>query len=132
MMKAIVRRSSVLLLLVALAACSKGPLQVSSVQLGRSINPDGSVNAHTAGFKPSDTIYLSVITDGQGSGTIGVKWSYGSRQLSEESKTVSYNDHAATSFKIQSGDGFFPGQYRADVLIDGKAFATREFRVDTD
>jgi hypothetical protein len=129
-MKAAALRWCALFALVALVGCSKGPLKVSSVQLGKSINPDGSVNAHTAGFKPGDTVYTSVITDGQGSGTIGVKWSYGATKLSEETKSVSYNDHAATSFKIQSGDGFYAGQYKVEVLVDGKTIDTREFRVD--
>jgi hypothetical protein len=130
-MKAATLRWCALVALLALIACSKGPLKVSSVQLGRSVNPDGSVNAHTTGFKPNDTIYASVITDGQGSGTIGVKWSYGSTPLSEETKKVSYDDHAATSFKIQSGDGFYAGQYKVEVLVDGKTIDTREFRVES-
>jgi hypothetical protein len=129
-MKAALLRCSALLLLIALAACSKGPLNVSSVQLGKSVNPDGSVNAHTTGFKPNDTVYAAVITEGQGSGTIAVKWLYGSQTLNEESRKVSYNDHAATSFKLQSGNGFFPGPYKVEVLVDGKTIDTREFRVD--
>ncbi len=129
-MNAAIRRCSVLLVLLTIAACSKGPLDVSSVQLGRSVNPDGSVNAHTTGFKPSDTVYASVITEGQGSGTVAVKWMYGSQQLSEESKQVSYNGHAATSFRLQSGNGFFPGNYQVEVLVDGKTIDTRDFRVD--
>jgi hypothetical protein len=130
LMKDVMLRCCALFLLVALAACSRGPLNVTSVQLGRSVNPDGSVNAHTTGFKPNDTVYLAVITEGLGSGTVGVKWSYGAQQLSEESKSVSYNDHAATSFKLQSGNGFFPGAYKVDVLVDGKTIDTRDFRVD--
>ena len=129
-MKSTLLRCCALFLLVALVACSKGPLNVASVQLGRSVNPDGSVNAHTTGFKPNDTVYLAVITEGLGSGTIGVKWIYGAQTLSEESKSVSYNDHAATSFKLQSGNGFFPGSYKAEVQVDGKTIDTRDFRVD--
>ncbi len=113
------------------AACGpSGPLRVTTIQTGRSLNSDKSVGNHTTRFKPDDTMFVSVLTDGPGSGTIGVRWRFVGRLVSEESKEVSYRDHAATEFHIQNSSGFPEGDYSVEVLVDGKPFATRTLRVE--
>ena len=49
-----------------------GPLRVTTIQTGKSLNSDKSVGNHTTRFKPDDTMFASVLTDGPGAGTIGV------------------------------------------------------------
>ena len=116
---------------LVLAACRpSGPLRVTTIQTGRSLNSDKSVGNHTTRFKPDDTMFASVLTDGPGSGTIGVRWRFAGRLVSEETKTVSYRDHAATEFHIQNSSGFPPGEYSVEILVDGQSFATRTLRVE--
>lgn len=128
------RGSTVALLIVGLAGlvgCSSDePLRVSTIQLGRSLNPDNTVGTHTTRFKPDDTIYASVHTDGPGSGTIAARWLYAGRVVSEPQKPVSYRGPAATEFHIQNSGGFPPGDYKVEILLDGASVGTREFRVD--
>jgi hypothetical protein len=113
------------------AACRpSGPLRVTTIQTGRSLNSDKSVGNHTTRFKPDDTMFASVLTDGPGSGTIGVRWRYSGRLVSEETREVSYRDHAATEFHIQNSSGFPPGEYSVEILVDGTPFATRALRVE--
>ncbi len=113
------------------AACRpSGPLRVTTIQTGKSLNSDKSVGNHTTRFKPDDTMFASVLTDGPGSGTIGVRWRYAGRLVSEETRDVSYRDHAATEFHIQNSSGFPPGDYTVEILVDGQSFATRSLRVD--
>jgi hypothetical protein len=107
-----------------------GPLRVTTIQTGRTLNSDNSVGDHTTRFKPDDTMYASVLTDGPGSGTIGVRWRYVGRLVSEETRQVSYRDHAATEFHIQNSGGFPAGDYAVEIIVDGKAFATRTLRVE--
>ena len=117
--------------LVVVACRPSGPLRVTTIQTGRSLNSDKSVGNHTTRFKPDDTMFVSVLTDGPGSGTIGVRWRYvGTASVSEETKEVSYRDHAATEFHIQNSSGFPDGEYAVEVLVDGKSFATRTLRVE--
>jgi len=56
-----------LILVVAASACaacrSGGPIRIAAVQLGRSLNSDNSVGNHTTQFKPTDTLYVAVLTD---------------------------------------------------------------------
>ncbi len=114
-----------------LAACGpSGPLHVTTIQTGKSLNSDKSVGNHTTRFKPDDTMFASVLTDGPGSGTIGVRWRFAGRLVSEETRTVSYRDHAATEFHIQNSSGFPPGDYSVEILVDGQSFATRTLRVE--
>jgi hypothetical protein len=122
------------ILLVAccsLAACrSNDPLRVNTIQLGRALNPDNTISGHTTRFKPADTIYVSVLTDAPGSGTVTARWTFAGRVVSEPQKQVSYRGPAATEFHIQNSGGFPPGEYRVEILLDGTSIGTREFRVE--
>ena len=118
-------------LLAAAVACRPSdPLKLETIQLGRSINPDGSVGLHTTTFKPTDTIYVSVLTTAAGAGTIGVKWIYASRVVGEPKKNVSYREPRATEFHLANSGGFPPGDYSVEAFIDGVSVGKRAFRVD--
>jgi hypothetical protein len=104
-------------------------LDVTTIQVGRSLNSDDSVAALTTTFNPDDTMYVSVITGGPGAGTLTVRWRWGGRLVSEESKEVAYREQAATEFHIQNSSGFPPGDYSVEVLLDGEVAGTRAFRV---
>ena len=120
-----------LALLVALAsACGPDePLNVAAIQTGKSLNSDGSIAGISTTFSPRDTMYVSVLTDARGSGTITVRWSLRGRVINEASREVSYNDQAATDFRFQAADGFPPGDYQIEVLLDGTSVGTRTVRV---
>jgi hypothetical protein len=115
---------------LAAAACADAPLEIQTIQVGRSINPDRSVATPTTAFKPHDTIYVSILTTDTGSSTIGVRWVYGTKVIDEPSKKVSYQGASATEFHIQSAGGFPRGDYTVEVLIDGKPAGKRTFKVD--
>jgi hypothetical protein len=117
------------LALVASMACSNGPLQLSNIQVGRSLNQDRSVASITTLFKPSETVYVAVQTSA-GKGTISVKWKYGTQVIDEPSKPVSYDGPASTEFHLQNSGGFPPGDYSVDIFIDGVQVGTRTFKVD--
>jgi hypothetical protein len=114
---------------MAVSACSREPLKVTNIQVGKSLNSDHSVGTHTTQFQPSDTIYVAVLTGATGSGKITVRWTYAGRSVSEETKDVSYRGEAATEFHIQNSGGFPAGDYKAEVLLDGQSVGTRDFRV---
>lgn len=120
---------------LALFAAACGPteaLRVETIQLGRSLNPDHSVANHTTQFKPFDTMYVSILTPERGRGTIGVRWTYAGRIVSEPSREVVYRGPAATEFHIQNSSGFPPGNYAVEVFLDGQSVGKRDYRVDKD
>ncbi|MDH4062802.1 MAG: hypothetical protein OEW19_00270 [Acidobacteriota bacterium] len=114
-----------------LAGCRpSAPLQVSTIQLGRALSSDNRIGSHTTVFRPDDTIFVSVLTDATGSGTIGVRWMYGDRLISEPSREVSYKGAAATEFHIQNSGGFPPGRYSVEAFLDGRSVGRRTFTVE--
>jgi hypothetical protein len=108
------------------------PLQVTTIQLGRSINPDKTVASHTTRFKPTDTIYAAVLTEGTGSAKIKVRWRYRGTLVSEPEQDVTYQGAAATEFHLQNSGGFPPGDYTVEFFLDGRAIGTRPFKIDED
>ncbi len=122
-----VRAALGVLAIVSTIACS-GPLQLTNIQIGRSLNQDGSVASITTLFKPSETVYVAVQT-GAGKGVIGVKWKFGDKVVGEPTKPVDYNGPKSTEFHLQNSGGFPPGDYSVDVFIDGVQVGTRAFKV---
>ena len=121
----------VLVLAVIAAACQpRGPLKVATIQTGKSLNSDNSVGGHTTRFRGQDTIYVAVLTEGPGAGTLTARWTYVGRLVSEDSRKVSYADSAATEFHIKNSSGFPPGDYAVEILLDGKSIETRNLRVE--
>ena len=125
-------RSIVLCAVLAIAAagCRSEPLQVANIQIGKSLNSDKSVSAHTTRFHPEDTIYASVITEKSGSSTIGVRWLYSGKVISETKREVSYKGQAATEFHLQYAGKLPQGDYKVQILVDGTAAGEREFKVE--
>jgi hypothetical protein len=123
---------AVMAMLLAAGCGSNQPLQVTTIQLGRSINPDKTVASHTTRFKPTDTIYATVLTDGSGSGKIKVRWLYRGTLLSEPEQDVTYQGPAATEFHLQNSSGFPPGDYTVEFFLDGRSIGNRPFRIDAD
>src|SRR5262249_10916725 len=121
----------VALLAAATSACgSEQPLQVTTIQLGRSINPDKTVASNTTRFQHTDTIYAAVLTDGSGSGKIKVRWRYRGTLISEPEQEVKYQGPAATEFHLQNSAGFPPGDYTVEFFLNDKSIGTRPFKIE--
>ena len=123
-----IRTTLALVAVILSTACSAGPLALANIQVGRSLNQDGSVASITTLFKPNEKIYVAVQT-GAGKGTISVKWKFGTQVIDEPSKQVDYNGPASTEFQLTNSGGFPPGDYSVDVFIDGVQVGTRAFKV---
>ena len=118
-----------LALSIAVAVACSGPLQLTNIQIGRSLNQDGSIASITTLFKPSETVYVSVQT-GAGKGVIGVKWKFEKKVVAEATKPVDANGPKSTEFHLQNSRGFPPGDYSVEVLMDGAQVGTRNFKVE--
>lgn len=116
--------------IIAIGCRPSEPLKIDTLQLGRSLNPDNSVGAHTTRFKPDDTVYVSILSVEPGSGTITVRWLLNGQVVSEAKRDVSYTREAATEFHLQNSGGFPEGSYRVEILINGQRAGSRDFRVE--
>ena len=119
------------LVTVMVVACRPGgPLQLETIQTGKSLNSDNSVGTLTTRFKPDDTMFVAILTKGAGAGKLGAKWTYAGRLVSEDTREVSYRDNAATEFHIKNSGGFPAGDYAVEVFIDGKSVGVRALKVE--
>ena len=123
--------ATILLAVTLVGACGPSePLRIATLQLGKSLNPDNSVGTHTTRFKPDDTVYVSLLSDDPGYGTVTVRWLLNGQVVSEAKRDVSYTRAAATEFHLQNSGGFPHGSYRVEILINGQPAGNREFRVE--
>ncbi len=116
-------------MLAFLAGCAGEPLRIVAIQLGRSLNADGTVAAHTTTFGPDDTIYISIATAGTQDGTIAVRWKYRSTIVGERTKQVSPRESSIVEFHLQNPVEFPQGEYSAEVSLNGQSVETRRFIV---
>jgi hypothetical protein len=121
-----------LISLASIAGCGGSePLRISKIQIGRSLNPDRTVADHTALFKPTDTVYVAVLTADRGAGKISVRWRYAGRIVDEPEKEVSYWTPAATEFHLQNPIAFPEGDYEVEIFVNDQPVGKRAFRVDS-
>jgi len=119
---------------VAGAATTPAPgeaVRVTDVTLGNSLRPDNTVQNATDTFSPKDTIFAAVRTEGAGTATLEVKWTYKEAQVVKtDSRTINPTGAAVTEFSIQKPEGWPAGDYKVDVLISGTtATVSKAFKV---
>ncbi len=108
------------------------PLRVSEVNLGRSIGADRRVTNETDDFRPSDTVYASVATEGTGSGaTLTARWRFQDGQIVDEtSQPISPTGPAFTEFHISMPTGLPVGNYTVEIVLNGQTVETESFKVE--
>jgi hypothetical protein len=106
-------------------------ITIANIDLGNAIGADNRVTTPASTFKPADTIYAAVATNGSApSTTIVARWTYQDGQVvNESSQTIAPTGPAVTTFNIAKPDGWPVGKYKVEVLIDGTSVGQREFDV---
>ena len=128
------------LLMVTVACRGKGAdttgtsgaaVKVTNVTLGRALGGDKAITDQTDNFRPNDTIYASIATDGSAaSSTLRARWTYEDGQLVDEStRTIAPNNRERTEFHISKPDGWPTGKYQVEVFLDDKSVETKKFEV---
>ena len=104
---------------------------VRSIELGSAIGHDNRVTAPATTFKPSDTIYAAVASDGSAASvSVGARWTFQDGQMvNEASQAIAPTGPAVTTFNISKPDGFPVGRYKVEVLVDGQPAGQSEFEV---
>jgi hypothetical protein len=108
-------------------------IRVTEVDLGRSVSTDGRINDNmeTDEFRPADTIYASVATDGTASGSaLSARWTFEDGQVVDESsQNISPTGPAITEFHISKPNGFPKGKYKVEIKLNGQTVETKDFEV---
>lgn len=109
-------------------------VEVTEVALGRAIGADKTVTEPTTTFRPTDTIYASVRTEGTAvSSTIGARWTFEDGQVVDESsQTIAPTGPEVTEFHISNPGGWPVGSYEVAISLDGQAVETQSFTVEAE
>jgi hypothetical protein len=108
-------------------------VRVTQVELGNAIGTDKRVTAATTEFRPSDTIYATVVTEGTApNATLVARWTFEDGQTVEEStQTITPSGTAVSEFHVSKPTGWPVGKYRVEILVNGVSAETKEFEVKT-
>lgn len=113
------------------AAPQAQAFNVTRVDLGNAIGGDKKVTAPTTSFKPTDTIYASVSSEGAAANVaLSARWTFEDGQLvNEATQNIAPTGPAVTEFHISKPDGWPPGKYKLEVAANGKPAGGAEFTV---
>ncbi|HUS19663.1 MAG TPA: hypothetical protein VMZ25_08425 [Terriglobales bacterium] len=104
---------------------------VDDLELGRSVDANKKVTDGVDDFNPTDTIYLSVKTDGAAANSeVKVRWTYQNGQLVKEDKrNIPAGGDAWTEFHISKPGGFPKGDYKVIAYVNGAEKGSKTFEV---
>jgi hypothetical protein len=113
------------------APASETAVRVTDVDLGRSLGADKRVTDKTDSFKPNETVYVSVTTEGSApTATLKARWTYeGGQLVQESSQTIAPTGAAVTEFHVAKPDGWPKGSYKVEVFLNGNSVETESFKV---
>jgi hypothetical protein len=106
-------------------------VSVADITLGSALNADKTVTTAATTFKPTDTIYAAVKTDGTSTGaTLAAKWTFEDGQtVHQESVSIAPTGPAVTEFHINKPDGWPAGKYKVEISLNGNPAGSRDFEV---
>jgi hypothetical protein len=142
----IVAAMSCLALALSVAACSSrqaeepttsaaestpADVQVTQIELGRDLDANNRVTVATDQFKPSDVIYVTVMTSGSAPGaTLKTVWTTEDGQVVDESQQIlASTGDTVTEFHVSKPEGLPTGKYIVQVSLNGNPIQTKEFMV---
>lgn len=113
------------------AAPQAAVFHVTRVDLGNAIGADKKVTAPSVSFKPSDTIYASIASEGASANvSLSARWTFEDGQLvSEATQSIAPSGPAVTEFHISKADGWPAGKYKLEVSANGKPAGAAQFTV---
>ena len=105
-------------------------LRVSGVETGKGVNVDKTIKDDEHDFGTRDTIYVSVKTEGVGTGTLAAKFTFQDGQTVEQSsQEIAPTGDAHHEFHIQKASAWPKGNYRVVVMLNGDSVGTKDYTV---
>jgi hypothetical protein len=108
-------------------------VRVAQVDIGRSLTADKAISDGTDSFKPNETIYASIATEGTATAParLQARWTYQDGQVVNEStQTIAPTGNARTEFHISKPEGWPAGKYKLEVFLNGSSAGTRDVEVE--
>jgi hypothetical protein len=105
-------------------------LHVTGVETGKGINDDKTVKDDAHDFGVRDTIYVSVKTEGAGTGTLAAKFTFKDGQtVNESSQNISPTADANHEFHVSKKTAWPKGDYKVLITLNGDSVGVKDFTV---
>jgi hypothetical protein len=105
-------------------------ITVTAITLGRAIALDKRVTAPSEVFAADDTVYASVVTEGEAERVqLTARFRRGQAVVADVSQGIAPKGTATSEFNIWKPGGLAPGDYTVEILVDGVAAGARPFVV---
>jgi hypothetical protein len=110
---------------------AEAKLQVVDIAVGRAVGADKRVTEPAGTFAAGDTIYTSVVTRGEAPrAVLAARWMREGAVFEQTEQRIATDGTATSEFHVFNPAGWAPGQYRVEILIDGRVVGDRAFRVE--
>lgn len=105
-------------------------MHVTGVETGKGINADKTVKDDAHDFGVRDTIYVSVKTEGAGSGKLAAKFTFKDGQtVNESSQDISPTADANHEFHLSKKTAWPKGDYKVLITLNGDSVGVKDFTV---
>jgi len=105
-------------------------MHVSGVETGKGINADKTVKDDAHDFGVRDTVYVSVKTEGAGSGKLAAKFTFQDGQtVNESSQDIAPTADANHEFHLSKKTAWPKGDYKVLITLNGDSAGTKDFTI---
>jgi len=105
-------------------------LHVTGVETGKGLNADKTVKDDAHDFGVRDTVYVSVKTEGAGSGKLAAKFTYQDGQtVNESSQDIAPTGDAYSEFHVQKKTAWPKGDYKVLITLNGDSVGVKDFSI---
>jgi hypothetical protein len=106
------------------------PMAITAVDLGKTFTTENGIQDNSDSFNQRDSLYVSVQTDGVGTGLVGIRWSTeAGKVIDSTSQNVTANGSGRTLFRTGQAKPWAVGKYQVDVTLNGVASGSKTFEI---
>ena len=111
------------------ASAAPAGLKVASVMIGKRVGTGNLITEPTFQFSPTDTVHVSIATEGSGAGQLTAAWRSQNGEILQKTSEFARTGGENTSFSLTQPKGLKPGTYKVVVLLDDDSVDTKVFVV---
>jgi hypothetical protein len=106
-------------------------LSVAGVMIGKRIGENNLITEPTFQFAPTDTVYVSVSTEGvPDSAALAARWRFQTgKTVDSTAQTIQPEGRENTEFHLSSPKGLQVGTYNVTIYADGDSVDSKNFAV---
>ena len=113
----------------AATAAAPAGLKVASVMIGKRVGTGNLITEPTFQFAPTDTVHVSIATEGSGAGQLTAAWRSQSGEILQKTTEFARTGGENTAFSLTQPKGLKPGTYKVVVFLDNDSADTKVFVV---